>query len=160
MQDTIPLRLLNFLITLLLRPSSSDFNLRHSSIFCRSTVASILSKTCNAVFSKSNCSILWGITEISIHSLREYCSFSQHFRSSLATWSTSLLLTFLEISRSESSFVNLFFKSSSSEFILFSTVSKLFWKSITDLAKSDFHNFSRDARVWAIIFQIGTINTK
>ena len=124
---TIYLRLLNFTITLLLRPLSSDFNLGHASVFCGSTGASILSKTCNTVFSKSSCSILWGIPEISIHSLLEYCSFSQHYGSNLVTWSTSLLLTFLEIYRSDSSFLNLFFKSSRSEFILFSTVSNLFW---------------------------------
>ena len=124
---TISLRLLNLTITLLLRPLSSDFNLWHASIFCGSTGASILSKTFNSVLSKSICSILWGIPEISIYSLLEYWSFSQHFRSNLVTWSTSLLLIFLEISRSDSSLVNLFFKSSSSEFILFSTVSNLFW---------------------------------
>ena len=121
---TIYLRLLNFTITLLLRPLSSDFNLGHA---CGSTGASILSKKCNTVFSKSSCSILWGIPEISIHSLLEYCSFSQHYRSNLVTRSTSLLLTFLEIYRSDSSFLNLFFKSSRSEFILVSTVSNLFW---------------------------------
>ena len=106
---TISLRLLNFTITLLLRPLSSDFNLWHASIFCGSTGASVLSKTFNTVFFKSISSILWGILEISIHSLLEYCSFSQHFHSNLVTLSTSLLLTFLETSRSDASFVNLFF---------------------------------------------------
>ena len=67
----------------------------HASIFCGSTGASILSKSFNTVFSKSICLILWGIPEISINSLLEYCSFSQHFLSNLVTWSTSLLLTFL-----------------------------------------------------------------
>ena len=97
---TISLRLLNLTITLLLRPLSSDFNLWHASIFCGSTGASVLSKTFNTVLYKSICSILWGIPEISIHSLPEYFSFSQHFRSNLVTWSTSLLLLFLGISRS------------------------------------------------------------
>ena len=121
---TISLRLLNLTITLLLRPLSSDFNLWHALIFCGSTAASILSKTFNTVLFKSICSILWGIPEI-IHSLLEYCSFSQHFPSNLVTWSTSLLLTFLGISRSDSSLGNLFFKSSSSEFILFSAVCQM-----------------------------------
>ena len=110
---TISLRLLNLTITLLLRTLSSDFNLWHASIYCGSTGASILSKTFNSVLSKSICSILWEIPEISIHSLLEYCSFSQLFRSNLVTWSTSLLSIFLEVSRSDSSLVNLFFKSSS-----------------------------------------------
>ena len=117
---TISLRLLNLTITLLLQPLSSDFNLSQASIFCGSTGAPILSKTFNIVLSKSICSILWGIPEISINPLLECCSFSQHFRSTIVTWSTSFLLTFLEISRSDSSLVHLFFKSSSLEFLLFS----------------------------------------
>ena len=109
---TISLRLLNFTITFIL---SSDFNLWHASIFYRSTGTSIFSKTFNIFFSKTICPIPWGIPEISIHSLLENFSFSQHFRSNLVTWSTNLLFTFLEISRSDSSFANLFFKSSSSD---------------------------------------------
>ena len=153
---------MNFTITLLLQSLSSDFNPWHVSTFRVSTWASILSKTFNTVFSKSVCLILWGIPEIFIHSLLEYCSFSHHFCSNLVTWSTGLLLKFQEIFRSDSSFVNLFFKSSISEFILFNTVWDLFWWSIysANLAKSDFSKFSREARVWAIIFQKWTSNTK
>ena len=123
---TIFLCLLNLTIALLLRPLSSDFNLWHVSIFCGPTGASILSKKFNNVFSRSICSILWGLPETSVHLLLQYCSFSQHFRSNLMTWSTSLLLSFLEISKSDLSFVNLSFKFCSSEFILCNTVSNLF----------------------------------
>ena len=81
-------------------------------------------KTFNTVFCKSASSMLWEIPEISIHSFLEYCLFFQHFLSNLVIWSTDSLLTFLEVSRSDSSFVNLFFKFRSSESIVQSLLLK------------------------------------
>ena len=120
-------RLLNFTIAWLFRPLSSDFNLCDASIFCVSTGASFFSKMVNTVFYKSICSIIWGIPEISALSLLQDFSLSQHFLSNFATLSSNLLLTFLKIFRSDSSYVNLVFKHSCSESILISTVSNIFW---------------------------------
>ena len=71
------------------------------------------------------CEMLLGMPETSRHSLLEYCSFAQHFLSTLVSWLDNLLFMFLLIARSDSSFVNLFRRSVSSLLIFVRVVSNL-----------------------------------
>ena len=58
-----------------------------------------------------------GMPEISRHSLLEYCSLAQHFRSVPTKRSTNFMFTLRDIARSDSILVNLVFSSSNSAFI-------------------------------------------
>ena len=68
-----------------------------------------------------------GMPEISRHSLLEYCSLAQHFRSVTTKRSTNFTFTLWDIARSDSILVNLVFISSNSAFIQPRELSNLCW---------------------------------